>query len=141
MLNALSSATETELREQAYVLETDVPNLALSNVHKVANESATIIDYEPDRVVLDVKSTALGILVLTDVDVPGWICTVQGDNTRIFSVYNAFRGVEIPSGHNQVIFRYRPWYTYEGVAISFLAMIATGLWFLRLHRHAATHIP
>jgi hypothetical protein len=138
LLTAFSSATTEELRTQAYILENDVSNLnlhGLSNASGGTGEVAMITRYEPDQVTVEVDTNSPAVLVFTDVNAPGWVCTVNGDDTRIFYVDNAFRGVVVPAGHSQIIFRYVPWYTYAGAGLAVLGIIATGLWYLILgHR-------
>jgi Protein of unknown function (DUF6044)/Bacterial membrane protein YfhO len=134
LLDRLSKATDQELRNQAYVLEDDISELKLPNPLKSTDGTATIRRYEPDQVILDVESISSSILVFSDVNMTGWACTINGEDSNIFSVDNAFRGVIIPAGHSRVVFRYVPWYTYAGVGLSLLALIITGLWYMMMGR-------
>jgi hypothetical protein len=70
------------------------------------------------------------------INAPGWVCEVNGKETKIISVYNAFRGVPISAGHNRVIFRYLPTYTYVGFGLSLLGVLMTGVWCMILKNAA-----
>ena len=134
LLDALSKATFQELRAQAYVLEADVPDLTLQHLSVAPSGLATITRYEPDRVTVEVDTPSPAILVLTDVNAPGWVSRINAEETRIFTVYNVFRGVTIPAGHSQITYTYSPKYTYVGGALILLAAILTGLWIVELRR-------
>jgi hypothetical protein len=49
-----------------------------------------------------------GLAVLADAWAPGWRASVDGVPVSCLRVGGAFRGVEVPSGAKEVVFRYRP---------------------------------
>lgn len=67
-----------------------------------------ILSYTPNEVVVSVDAARPGLLVLTDVYVPGWRATVNGRPSEVLAADIAFRGVAVGSGRSEVIFRYRP---------------------------------
>lgn len=61
---------------------------------------------ENTEVVVDVQSSAKGLLVLADPWYAGWQATVNGKRQDVLHADIAFRGVVIPSGHSTVRFTY-----------------------------------
>ena len=89
-----------------------------------------IASYEPGRVVVRVDSTSPGLLVLTDSYDPEWKVTRNGEDARIHPTNALFRGVFVPAGRSELIFRYRPRRFQLGAAISSVTAIFGGLlWF------------
>ena len=64
-----------------------------------------------------------GILVLADSWYPGWKAYLDGNQTPIFPVDLAFRGIEVGAGNHQVIFEYKPYSLRIGLYITASALI------------------
>jgi hypothetical protein len=90
-----------------------------------AAESVRIIADEPERVVVEARVAAAGLLVLADTFYPGWQAEVDGVPTPILVADHAFRAVRVSSGEHTVVFVYRPWSVRLGLAISLCAALAT----------------
>jgi hypothetical protein len=82
-----------------------------------------IVDYQPERVVIEVSSRYDGILVLGDAWFPGWEAAVDGVPTKIFRADLLFRSVPISAGQHEVIFRYNPASFRTGVMVSGVSFI------------------
>jgi hypothetical protein len=93
--------------------------------------TATITEYTPERIVIDAQSAAEGYLVLTDTYYPGWQATVNGMVTPIQRADVLFRAVPVPAGASEVIFEYRPaWLPgaqIAGLAAWLIVLVITGL--------------
>jgi hypothetical protein len=76
-----------------------------------------------ERVAADVNSDAAGILVLADLNYPGWAATVDGRPAPILAADGYLRAVALTPGAHRVEFRYRPVSLYVGGALSLLALI------------------
>jgi hypothetical protein len=100
---------------------------------------ATVLAYNVNEVTIGVSSSQQAALVLADAYFPGWNAYVGGEHTEIFPAYDIFRGVVVPPGEHEVIFRYEPWAFQAGRAISFLALIGVALLgvFGRMHQRQA----
>jgi hypothetical protein len=83
-----------------------------------------IVQDRSEEVTLEVQATADGFLVLTDQYYPGWEATVNGDPTEIVVANHAFRLIQVPAGHSQVVFRYRPNSLWSGVLVSTMTLLA-----------------
>jgi hypothetical protein len=69
---------------------------------------ARIVSYARNSVVIDVNSSAPGVLVLHDINYPGWEASVDGEDRPILRANLLFRGVEVPAGRHRVTFEFRP---------------------------------
>jgi len=73
---------------------------------------ATCVDRGPNCVVVSVTLDRPGLLVLRDSYYPGWRATVlsnqQSNPSEIWRVNAVERGVLLPAGAHQVVFRYQP---------------------------------
>jgi hypothetical protein len=83
--------------------------------------TATITAYGDNRVAVSVDAATAGILVLHDIDYPGWTARVDGHPMPVLRTNLIFRGVEIPAGHHLVEFSFQP------VSIGNLVAAASGL--------------
>jgi hypothetical protein len=83
---------------------------------------ARIAEDLPERVAADINSGAAGILVLADLDYPGWKASVDGHPAPILSADGYLRAVALSAGAHRVVFRYRPISLYAGAALSLLAL-------------------
>ncbi len=94
---------------------------------------AEIRSYEPDRVVVRTRASRAALLVLADNDYTGWQASVDGDARPILLTNHAFRGVEVPAGDHQVVFRFAPPDLRLGfwIYLASLALVAAyGVWTL-----------
>jgi len=78
---------------------------------------------EAERVAADVNSDAAGILVLADLNYPGWTARVDGRPAPILAADGYLRAVALSSGAHRVEFRYRPVSFYAGAAVSLAALV------------------
>ena len=92
-------------------------------------ESVAILQYEPDKIVLQAELSAPATLVLTDAFYPGWNARADGRPTRIFPVYWGLRGIGVNAGSHSVVFEYRPWWLIPGgiLTLACLLVAAAGL--------------
>ena len=74
--------------------------------------------WSPHEIVLDVATDAPRLLVLSEVFYPaGWGATVGGEETSILQVDHLLRGVPVPAGVHEVVFRFDPPRHRIGVAV------------------------
>jgi type IV secretory pathway VirB2 component (pilin) len=109
--------------------------------------AVAIREYRPNRVVLDLGGEPGGYLVLTDVWFPGWTCTVDGQPAEVARADYIFRGVRIPDGTREVVFRFAPesyrlgrWVTGLTLALLAALSLAAGRW-LWLRRSRRAKVP
>lgn len=82
-----------------------------------------LTEYTPDRVVVRTTQRAAALLVLADNLYKGWTASVDGRAAPILRTNHTFRGVVVPAGEHEVVFRFRPADLYTGLYI-YLATLA-----------------
>ena len=82
------------------------------------NGTAEIVAYFPNEIKIKTESTSQNILFLSDTYYPGWKAYVNNEETKIYQADYAFRAVIVPSGLNEVRFRYQPDSFKYGLIIS-----------------------
>jgi len=129
---ALSTVESPRLRKELHDLATT--NLHGSTAESRASERCEITHDDPQRVELEVELRKPGVVVLADLDWPGWQASVVHGNVHkpsqleVFRVNGLMRGVSLGAGQHRVRFIYRPWRCYLAAATSGLAW--TGVWLL-----------
>jgi uncharacterized membrane protein YfhO len=92
-------------------------------------ESARIVSYLPNRVEIETDVAAPGVLVLTDMYYPGWICTIDGRDELVFPVDHIFRGVRVRPGDRSVVFTYAPASFRNGAIVTTAGVVIAIAWF------------
>lgn len=90
-----------------------------------AASKAYIVRYGDTDIVVDSESNRAGVVVLHDIDYPGWIVRVDGVEKALLRTNLLFRGVEVPAGHHRVEFSFEP--------VSFANFFAFGRSLLEKH--------
>jgi hypothetical protein len=86
--------------------------------------SARIVEYEPEKVVVDATARRPSELVLTDVSFPGWKVQVDGKDADLHRVDYLLRGTSLPAGRHRVEFSYEPVSFRAGWIVSLAALLA-----------------
>lgn len=87
--------------------------------HKNGTDStATINQYDSDYVNIKVLSSGKKLLVLSDLNYPGWQVYIDGKEDKIYATNYVMRGVYIPKGSHTVEFIYSPKSFRIGIIIS-----------------------
>ncbi|MBV8488040.1 MAG: YfhO family protein, partial [Planctomycetaceae bacterium] len=86
------------------------------------------VEDTPNRVALEVETSAPGYLVLADTWYPGWTATVDGWTLPVLRANIAFRAVALPEpGKHRVVFRYYPVGLNAGLALSLATLVLLGV--------------
>jgi hypothetical protein len=107
--------------------------------------TAKIVSDLPSEVHVSVDMETPGLLVLADQWYSGWRAFVNGDETPIYLVNAVVRGVKVPAGKGEVVFRYEPAGWARGLKFCSLATgilifwSALALWLTR--RTSPTPVP
>ncbi len=86
-------------------------------------EAAKIVYYKPSEVKIEINNKTDGFLILTDAYYEGWHAYLDGNETVIYPTDVAFRGIFVPKGKHEVIFRYNPETFNFAAKISLAALI------------------
>ena len=91
------------------------------------DDRAEIVAYAPERVVVETKSVAPAVLVLSDTYYPGWTATVDGVAAPIYPANGLLRAVPVPAGAHTVIFSFEPTGWRWGLALAVLGLLGCGV--------------
>ena len=70
--------------------------------------TARVLEYDPDRVVVETTADRDAFLVLADTWYPDWRATIDGNGAHMYRANHAFRGVRVPAGTHRVEFTFAP---------------------------------
>ena len=89
--------------------------------------STNLRKYSAHEIEIDTNSSEPSILILAQTAYPGWLATINGEPTNIFSTNGLFSAIELEAGNNRVVFQYKPISWKVGLWISITMLI---LWIL-----------
>jgi len=110
-------------REHATVLA-PVPDLAPARAGPRSPARADIVGFAPERITIDVETTAPALLVVAEAWYPGWRATVNGAKAPCLQANGWMRGVPVPAGHSRVVLSYRSRFLLAGAALSCVSLAA-----------------
>jgi hypothetical protein len=128
---------------QAVIVSGSVPAAyaaALSDANQVPvfDGQAEITRDRLNEVEVHTVSSRPAWLVLNDSWAAGWKAIVDGAEQSVARVNYAFRGLVVPAGSHQVVFRYQPRFLLLGFRVSSGALLFTvGFWLWLGLRHIA----
>jgi hypothetical protein len=123
-LGAALSGDAIDFRHVALVQDGAIP---LDSPGETVTDSATITQYEPDRLSLEVTSDGDGLLVLSETYADGWTASIDGAEGEVIAVNGALRGVPIPGGQHTVMLTFQPPGLKTGVGLGIATiMLAIG---------------
>jgi hypothetical protein len=123
--------------------ETQWATLADQAIATIATgeDVARMTHYAPDRIEVEARSAADGMLVLSEIWYPGWQATVDGKAQPVERVAGILRGVQLTRGTHQVVLVYDPASARRGAGLSLAGiagLVGWGGW--RLWRRWQTHL-
>lgn len=128
---ALDLMKQTDFR-QTVVLESADADRCAPRSDRPVSGTAEITKYLPNQVHLETTSDATGWLVLMDVWHPGWHCSIDGVDVKVYRANYAFRAVELPAGTHAVVFTFAPLSYRVGHWISSMSLVCLGVFALFL---------
>jgi uncharacterized membrane protein YfhO len=85
-----------------------------------------ILEYTPTRISLQADMVDHGLLLLSDVDYPGWQARVDGQLAPIYRANYLLRAVPVEAGQHRVEVYYDPQLFKVGLAITVLTLLVSG---------------
>lgn len=85
--------------------------------------ATVIVKDEPEAVVLATDGAESAVVVLADLDYPGWRASVDGRPAPIVAADGVLRGVLVPPGPHCLEYRYQPASWRWGVVVTLLAAV------------------
>ncbi|NIM94354.1 MAG: hypothetical protein GTO18_11690 [Anaerolineales bacterium] len=87
------------------------------------------IDWSPNQI--HIETDGEGILVLSEIDYPGWQALDNGIRVPIERYDDFLRALKLGPGSHEVEFRYRPWTVFVGAGITLLTFVAMCVLWIR----------
>ena len=90
----------------------------------MADGTVGVARYADEEVILETRNAGEGFLVSSEVHYPGWRAWVDGREIPIYYTNLAFRGVFVPAGNHEVIYRFLPKILFYSGLVSLFTMLA-----------------
>lgn len=94
-----------------------------------------IKEYKDEKITIEANASGNNLLFLGDTYFPkGWTATVDGAETEIYKLNHGFRGIIVPAGKHEIVFKYLPesWVISKYLALTLstlvIGMILFGLY-------------
>jgi len=111
---------------KAISFTTPAPPDSASNAGKIEWVSKTTNAFE-----LNVTSTQPGVLVISQIDYPGWTARVDGQPTEIVRANYALPAIFVPQGEHRVHFSFEPLSFRIGLLLSTISLAVSVIMFFR----------
>jgi len=90
------------------------------------------LDWKANQINLNAQGP--GRLVLSEINYPGWIASVDGVKQDIEPVYDILRSLNLEEGNHEVYFKYRPISIFAGIFLAFVGWILVIWQYLKENR-------
>jgi hypothetical protein len=126
--------------EKTALLEVDQRELPkLTGVHENSGDSARVVKYEPNQIVIETDSGTNSVLVVSEAFYPGWKATVNNEPATILLADYLLRAISLPAGKHQVVMYYTAPAVVSGAIISSATAVLLALMFIFSRRRRTTH--
>jgi hypothetical protein len=98
----------------------------LSHDADLTNSVAKIVSYSGNRIVMETVADVPAVLVVGEMNYPGWVATVDGAGAPIYSTNFLLRGVALPAGAHRVEMHYAAPAARTGTFISIFTLALIG---------------
>jgi hypothetical protein len=104
-------------RQTAILMESPSSNIAPVTAN-ASRETVTFNTYEPGRIELQVHAESNALLVLSEVNFPGWEVRLKGQRVETQRADWMIRSLAVPAGDSTVTMRYKPRSFIAGAGLS-----------------------
>ncbi len=108
------------------VLEVEEAPPSLEVVDDAAQDQATVVTDEPNRIEVHTSSDAAGLLVLSEIAYPAWQAYIDGRPVRQYIADGTLRSVPVPAGEHLVALRFESKTLQIGLIVSSIALLVLG---------------
>jgi hypothetical protein len=112
-------------RAVAWVNRADLAQIVPKLSHQPPSpiESVKVRYPNPQRAILEVKLESSGLVILGDVDYPGWRLTIDDEPAPIYRVNVFMRGALVPAGSHRLVYSFVPRSFQLGLIGSILGLV------------------
>jgi hypothetical protein len=113
-------------RSLAWVTPDDMTAIGpyLSGQTPGASETVKVTYPRPEEAVLEASLDSPGLVVLADINYPGWELTIDGEPAAVYRVNGIMRGAAVPAGRHRLVYTYMPQSFKIGRLVSLAGLIA-----------------
>lgn len=105
----------------------------------LAAETAQLVHFEPQRIIVDAQLSAPGVLISSEVFYPGWVARVNGERVTTLRAFGLLRAVALPAGRWQVEWRYESPVARSGLGLSLATLLAAACSVIVTRRGSPVH--
>jgi hypothetical protein len=125
---ALEVLTGDDFDPSAYViLEKEPTSLAPAAGGVPTRSEVKIVEYTPNKVVVEVACATAGFVVLSDLYYEGWQAFVDGAEQEVYRADSAFRAVQLAAGQHRIEFVFDPLSFRIGAIVSLTSLLLTAV--------------
>jgi hypothetical protein len=106
------------------VAPAELPSLPGGEV--APGSTARIVSYEPNRLLIETEATTPVVLVVSEINYPGWVATIDAQPAPIMPTDYLLRGVALPAGKHRVEMHYTAPGARTGAIISVCTLLLLG---------------
>lgn len=99
-----------------------------------APEGVRVAAIYPWRVIAEATLSSPGVLVVSEVDYPGWTVRVDGEPAEGLRAYGVLRAVALGAGSHVVEWVFRPWSVFIGLGWAGATLLGVAIWALLARR-------
>ncbi len=96
----------------------------ISGSNDLRGSSLIITEYKPKEVKIKTHLEKDGFLILADAYYPGWQVFIDGEKDKIYQANYLGRGVALPAGDHEVVFKFKPKTITIGFYLSLITLIS-----------------
>lgn len=90
----------------------------------VGPERVEVTGFGTQRVTAEVRLSAPGVVLFSEIAYPGWVAYVDGERVPVLRAFGVLRAVALPAGEWEVEWRFRPTSVYIGLGLATLTLAA-----------------
>jgi len=105
------------------LVETPAGELPQLKGETLANSSAQVVAYGPNHLTIDATTEDGAMLVVSEINYPGWVAVVDGQSELIHQTDYLLRGVFLRPGKHHIEMRYTAPRARQGLFISGLSLV------------------
>gem|GEM_PF-1595759 len=125
---ALEVLSGNDFDPSAYViLEKEPASLAPPAGGVPTRSEVEIVEYTPNKVVVEAACATAGFVVLSDLYYEGWQTFVDGAEQEVYRADSAFRAVQLAAGQHRIEFVFDPLSFRIGAIVSLITLLLTAV--------------
>jgi len=105
------------------LVETPASGLPQLKGEPLANSSAQVVTYKPNNLVIEANAEVAAMLVVSEINYPGWTAEVDGQPELIHQTDYLLRGVFLRPGKHHIAMRYTAPRARQGLFVSALSLV------------------